>query len=231
MKQRNDNIALIRELAASEGGVFTSALAQSFGISKHALSHASKTGFIERIAHGVYRVNSSIDDGLDSLRGFYKLTSPSRWTHERMREFDGIAVTGATAAYMHGIGDLQPAPYVIAVPKRFNSRSKEVKYTVMSLRPEDVTWSFGVPVATLEETIAALIAFHEDLSLVFDCFVDAVRKYGASTFDADSLKDKLGVRLYAELLQGATDALPDGFAIRPIDENGHLSIVNERAGY
>lgn len=231
MKQRIDNIALIRELAASEGGVFTSALAQSFGISKHALSHASKTGLIERIAHGAYRINSSIDDGLDPLRGFYKLTRPDEWTHERMQNFDGIAITGPTAAYIHDIGDLQPTPYAIAVPRRFNSRNSEARYTVMALQPDDVTWSHGIPITKLEKTIAILIASHEDPSLVADCFIDAVKKYGTNIFDANNLKAKIGDRSYATLLQNAADTLPEGFSIKAIDENGHLAIMEEKAGH
>lgn len=229
MKQRTDNIALIRELAASEDGVFTSALAQSYGISKHALSHAAKTGLIERIAHGAYRMSSSMDDGFDSLRGFYKLTSPSKWTHERIRDFDGIAVTGATAAHMHGIGDLQSSPYVMAVPKRYNSRNSGIHYAVIALQSEDVTWSFGIPVTTLETTLANLITTHEDPSLVADCFIDAVRKYGSTTFNANTLRQKIGDQLYETLMKDAADALSEGHRIIPIDDEGHLAIVDEKA--
>lgn len=229
MKQRTDNIALIRELAASENGVFPSALAQSIGISKHALSHAAKTGLIERMAHGAYRMSSSMDDGFDSLRALYKLTSPSKWTHERMRDFDGVAVTGATAAHMHGIGDLQSSPYVMAVPKRYNSRNSGIHYVVMTLQPEDVTWSFGIPVTTLETTLANLIAAHEDPSLVADCLIDAIMKYGSTTFNANILREKIGDRHYEMLLKDTGDALPEGRRIIPIDDEGHLAIVDEKA--
>ena len=231
MSNRRDNISLIRELAASEGGVFTSALARSFGISKHALSHASRTGLLERVAHGAYRMCTSIDDGFDALRASYKLTAPGKWTYDRIREFDGIAVAGVTAACLHEIGNFHANPYVIAVSKRFNSRNTQVRYTVRHLKSVDVVWKKGLPVLSVEATLGSLVADHEDQSLVADCFIDAIRKYGATELTANSLKGRIGEARYDFLMEAAISALPDGYSIRVVDERGHLAIMSrEEAG-
>ncbi len=226
MSNRRDNISLIRELAASEGGVFTSVLAQSFGISKHALSHASQTGLLERVAHGAYRICTSVDDGFDVLRAFYKLTAPEKWTYDRIREFDGIAVAGATAACLHEIGDFHADPYIIAVPKRFNSRNAQAHYPVRHLKSGDVVWRKGLPVLSVEATLGFLIVGHADQSLVADCFIDAIRKYGATELTANSLKGRIGEARYDFLMEAAISALPDGYSIGVVDGRGHLAIVS-----
>lgn len=227
MEKRTDNRALLRELAASENGVFTSALAQACGISKHALSHAAKTGLLERIAHGAYRVSSSADDGLDVLRAHYKLINPRKWMYERMRDFDGAALVGTTAAFMHGIGDFQIEPFFIAVPKRFNSRSESVCYPVMEIAPTDVVWKHGLPVATLDLTLATLVGMNEDPSNIANCFVDAIRRYGMTELDARALRRRLGDAAYGALVDGAQAVLARGYQIEEIDDMGHLAIVLE----
>lgn len=94
----------------------------------------------------------------------YKLTDPEKRTHERMRSFGGLAVAGATAAYMHGIGDLHPNPYEIAAPRRFNSRMDDARFPIKPLSEADIAWKSGIPVMRVEATIASLAEGNEDAS-------------------------------------------------------------------
>lgn len=73
-----------------------------------------------------------------------------------MRSFDGLAVAGATTAYMHGIGDLHPNPYEIAAPRRFNSRMDDTRFPIKPLSEADIAWKSGIPVMRVEATIASL---------------------------------------------------------------------------
>ena len=62
------NIAAIEELASSEGGIFTSRQAARAGIPRYALSHAAKSGRIERLRHGAYRLSSLPSTAVDELK-------------------------------------------------------------------------------------------------------------------------------------------------------------------
>lgn len=222
------NMSNIEELAASEDGVFTAAQARLFGIPRYALTYAEKAGKVERIVHGAYRLTSSLDDGLDGLRAAYKLTAPEKWTHERMRSFDGFAVFGATAAYIHGIGSLHPDPYEIATPRRFNSRMDGVRFSIKPLSEADVVWKSGVPITRVETTIACLANDGEEASLVAGAFTEAVRKYGATAMDIRMLRKRLGEERYDELLCAA-GIVPFGETeLVETDSAGHVALIVKR---
>ena len=223
-----DNISAIAELAASEDGVFTAAQARRFGIPRYALAHAADAGRIERLVHGAYRLTSSLDDGLDDLRAAYKLTAPEKWSHERMRSFDGFAVVGVTAAYLHGIGDFHPDPYEIAAPRRFNSRMGNVWFSIAHLSEGDVSWRSGIPVTRVEATLAALAKGDEDSSLVADAFVGAVRKYGGVEMDVRILRERLGEDRYAGLLCAAGIAPFGSRELVELDAAGHVALIENK---
>lgn len=222
------NISSIEELAASEDGVFTAVQARLLDIPRYSLAYAEKAGKIERIAHGAYRLASSIDDGLDELRAVYKLTAPKKWTHERMRSFDGFAVTGATAAYIHGIGNLHPDPYEIAAPRRFNSRMNGVRFPIKSLSEADIIWKLGIPVTRVEATISSLVDAGVDVSLVADAFVEAVRKYGATDMDIQVLRKRLGAARFDELLCAAGIVPYSETELVETDGAGHVALIERR---
>lgn len=221
-----DNRAAIAELAASEDGVFTSAQAMRLGIPRYALSQASKSGYIERLGQGAYRLASRMDDGLDELRALYKLTSPSSLTQERMGQgFDGVAAAGSTAAYILGVGDLYPSPWELVTPKRFNTRRDGVKFKVGNLGAEDVLWEDGVPVTRPELTIDYLLRDGFDMSIVGDAFEDAIRKYGPTLLDIDKLEGLLGERLYHNLCLSAGIGGKGSRRLVRLDSKGHVALI------
>lgn len=223
------HIKKIEELASSEGGVFTSGQAGRQGIPLYALSYAHRAGRIERVAHGAYRLSSSISDGLDTLRAAYKLTAPRVFTYERMGSgFDGVAARGASAAYVLEVGDIRPRPWDLAVRQRFNSRMKDVRFRVEYLERQDVTWESGLPVTRPERTIADLLRDDWDVSLVCDVFIDAVKKYGATSFDMRYLQELLGTA-GMEALLSASGLCDDGpYQLIALDNGGHVAISEAR---
>ena len=226
MKNRS-NIAAIEDLALSEGGVFTTAQAVRLGIPRDALAYAARSGHIERIAQGAYRLAATADDGLDELRAAWKLTAPSTFSYERSKieGWDGVAVCGSTASFILGIGDFYASPYHIATPRRINSRRRNVRFVRADVSREDIVWLGGLPVTRPEVTIAMLVRLGEDPSLIADAFVDAVRTYGSTSLDIKRARVMLGERVFEQLLEDAGIALEGPRRLIRLDELGHVAIV------
>lgn len=172
---RNDYISAMNELSASEG-VFTSRQATRLGITAKALFQAAASGRAERIAHGAYRLAGTPATERDHVAAIWKLTAPAKFTHERMAAWDGIAIGGASAASILGIGDFWLSPYRIYAPKRTNSRKAEASFAVRSVEECDIAWVDGLSVTKLERTLVDLCLDFEDPSLVEDALRDAARK-------------------------------------------------------
>lgn len=174
---RKDNRALINELSASER-VFTTAQAERLGVSRDALAKACASGRLFRIAHGAYRMAGVPQTELDELIALWKLTKPALFFHERAsREgWDGIAVSGPTAASVLGIGDFYLSPYRLVAPRRIRSNASNVTFATRRVEREDVSFSEGFPVTRLERTLVDLVLDDEDPSLVVDALEDARSK-------------------------------------------------------
>ena len=222
-----DNIAAIEELAASEGGVFTTAQAARLGIPRDSLAYAARAGRIERIAHGAYRLSAAEDDGLDELRAVWKLTAPDRFSNERAntQDWDGVVVCGPTAASILEIGDFYASPYHIAAPKRINSRRKDVRFVRADVTRGDIMLRAGLPVMRVEATISSLVNLREDPSLVADAFVDAVRRYGSTSFNLDRLIEMIGESTFARIECDAGAGPHGSRKLIRLDGLGHIAIA------
>ena len=172
-----DYISTINELSATEG-VFTTAQATRMGITRKALSQAVSSGRAERIIHGAYRLTGTPESFVDELSAVWKLTSPSSFTYERMKEkdWDGITIGGVTAASLLGIGDFYLSPYRIYAPKRINSRIASASFAKRQIPFGEVVWVDSLPVTCAERVLVDLCLDYEDPSLIGDTFNDAVGK-------------------------------------------------------
>lgn len=215
------NIAAIDELCSLED-VFTTAQAARSGISRLALSRAVAAGYLERLGHGVYRRASSLGTEHIDVQAGWKITSPGKFSHERLSEpFDGVAARGRSAACIHGIGDFLPYPAEIAVPRRFNSRREGVDYRRESLTVDDVVWRERLPVTRIGKTLLDLWCDGEDPSLVGNTLVDAVDKYGTDTLTIGELEGYLGKDLLEEML-ASSDA---DTSMIVTDKIGHIALM------
>lgn len=167
----------LRELAATEG-VFTTAQAGRFGISPNDLAQYTKSGTVERIAHGAYRLCGSTPSTLDELKAIWKLTDPDKLSHERMgiAYWDGVSIGGSTAAAIHGIGDFHLSPYRLIAPQRIQSRRKCARFGKRSVDATDVVFIEGLPVTRMERTLVDLVLDNEDPSLIEGAYRDAKSK-------------------------------------------------------
>lgn len=156
-------------IAEAHWGMFTTAQAASSGIDRARLSRLSATGAITRELQGVYRMAGA-------PLGEHALTYATWLALGGDRaEVPSVVAAGETAATLHGMGDFYPAGWDFIVPTRRSTRLPGVRLRVRTLTPAEVTYLDGMPVLTVERTIADLIGQWTDLSLVADAVRDAVR--------------------------------------------------------
>ncbi len=172
--KRNDYTQALNELSATEG-VFTTAQAQALGIPRNVLAKACESGKLIRIVQGAYRMAGTPASQLDDLAAVWKLTRPSKLTHERMpaEAWDGITIAGSTAASILEIGDFYLSPYRILAPMRINSRNNMVEFGVRKVSRDDVIFIDSIPVTKIERTLVDLVLDNEDPSLIQDALADA----------------------------------------------------------
>lgn len=173
------NIRAISELSESEG-VFTTAQAARLDISRDALAHACRTGRLERICHGAYRMSGTQRQETDELNALWKLTNPSLYAWERKRQWDGISVSGTTAASLQQMGDFYLSPYRMTTPTRINTRNESLSFAKREIAEQDIVWLDGLPVTKPERTLIDLCLDRKDPSLIIDAYHDALER-GLST--------------------------------------------------
>lgn len=214
MKNRN-HISSIIEIAEFEG-VFTTAQAARLDISRDALHDACKSGRLERIAHGAYRLMGSGFEETDELFALWKLTAPKLFAHERLAHWDGICVGGSSAAYLNGMGDFHLSPYRFYSKKRINSRNPSARFGIRDIDRKDVSVERGIPVTRPERTIFDIMLDREDPSLIVDALHDAANPNRSFNYARlqEMLVEKYGMAkgnfIFKSLL--ADSGIPEGRA-------------------
>lgn len=173
------------ELTSGQWGLVTAAQAMQVGVSRMRLSREVTSGRLERLLAGVYRDSGAPVDPWQGVRAAWLASDPGRRAEERLGDgAAGVVVGGATAAYLHGIGDLQPEPVELYSPTRRQTERAGLRYRIRRLGDRDITLVNGLPVTSVERTLADLVADRHDITLVVDALRDAVR---TSTVDLDRL--------------------------------------------
>jgi len=184
-----DALRMLAELTSHQWGMVTSAQASMHGITRLGLSRLTEAGHLVRLAHGVYMDAGAPGDEFDDLRAAWLSTEPGRLAEERIGDrANGVVVGGESASRIHRIGDLQAHRHDFVSPVRRQSQRHEIRYRLRVLDPGDVTLVEGLPVMTLERTIADLVEDLGELSLVADVLRDASRK---RILDLDRLRQLL----------------------------------------
>ncbi|WP_182920387.1 type IV toxin-antitoxin system AbiEi family antitoxin domain-containing protein [Nocardioides cavernaquae] len=186
---------MLAEVTASQWGMVTSAQASMHGVTRLDLARLADSGHLTRLAHGVYMDSGTPGDQFDDLRAAWLSTDPKLMAEDRLRDRDnGVVAAGLSAARLHDIGDMWEGPHDFVAPVRRQSQRAEIRYRQRVLDPRDVTVTEGLPVMTLERTIADLVEAVGDLSLVGDALRDAWRKRNLNLGRLSELLDPLAAR-------------------------------------
>lgn len=161
-------------LMATQWGLVTTAQAQHVGVSRSTLNKLETEGKLERLLKGVYRNTSAPSERFESIHAAWLSIYPQRTAEERLQDPIPDAVASShTAAWLLGIGDIVPEPYCFSTPVRKQTQRTGITLRTRKYHPESLTNREGLPVTTIEQTIADLIEDGTDLSLVSDIFLNA----------------------------------------------------------
>lgn len=166
----------ISAITAFQWGMITSVQASQLGVSTLVLSRLTSAGLLERVGRGVYRLAGAPADQHEALKAAWLSTDPGRTASARLEDSTaGVVVAGASAANLHGIGDLWADRHDFVSPSRRQSQRKGLRFRVRTLVPQDVTVIGGLPVMSVERALADLLDDLGDVSLVAIALRDAER--------------------------------------------------------
>ena len=168
--------ARLGAVAESQHGYFTRAQAVREGVGDMALQRAVRSGAIERLDHGVYRIAGAGYDPHQQLRVAWLRLTPELSARERTLR-PHLWVSHRSAAGLFDLG------VVIAdVPEFISDRRLQARVDVKihrrsrGLRREEWTVHDGFAVTTPARTIADLVADHMDGGHVGSIVADALAR-------------------------------------------------------
>ena len=143
-----DALEVLELLGSTQRGLVTTAQARESGLPGVDLTRLTDSGKLLRVRHGVYALPSAGADRLQDLRAAWLATSAN----------GDVIVSGASAAVVHGLGDLVPAAHEFTAPVRRQSTLPDLRFHRAELSDDDVTVVDGLPVTTVVRTAADLAA-------------------------------------------------------------------------
>ncbi len=170
-----DTIRALNDIASSQKGMFTTAQAQGAGVERYAVSRLEKLGNIERLAKGVYRMGGAPGQREEDVFAAWLSLNPGRRPGSPPAERDPIAM-GATAAWLHHIGEVGPTPYEFCMDERRQTQRPDLVLRKRKIDAADVTVVSGIPATTPSRTVIDLIDYGEDLSLIANVLNDALAR-------------------------------------------------------
>ena len=174
-------------LAEDNDGLVTADQARAEGFTDSVLARLAQRRRIIRIARGVYRI---------------PYLSPGRFSQYREavlwakanRGPDPIAISHATALAVYGISDANPASIHLTVPRSARLRRRTPKGVTVhhgDLSTNDISIHEGLPVTTIERTIADLLQSGGRTDLLKQAISDARREGYISDAGATRLRRRI----------------------------------------
>lgn len=183
-RSRFDELAA---LAEDNDGLVTAEQARASGFADSVLARLAQRKRIERIARGVYRI---------------PYVSPGRFSQYREavlwakanRGPATVALSHETALVVYGISDANPALIHLTVPASARLRRKKPKGVVVhhgDLGPNDVMIHEGLPLTTVDKTIADLLESGGRTDLMMQAVSDARREGYINNTEAARLRRRI----------------------------------------
>lgn len=176
------NTDKLYELAEDQYGYFTAVQAIKAGVRRPSLTKMAKTGQIERVAWGVYRLSNFPRSPLDQYM------EATLWP----REVQGT-ISHDTALQLHGVSDVNPDRIHFTVPPHYRIRRaipRLYRISRADLPKADVTSHEGIPVTTLSRTIRDCGAAHLGPALLHQAITQGLATGLLDSADATTLEQQ-----------------------------------------
>jgi hypothetical protein len=182
---RYSTLSRIARIAEDQWGLITRRQAEGAGVSQATLQRLAKTGILDRVAHGVYRLTGAPQPDHLDLRAAWLQLAPEVPAWERTPE-QGV-VSHRSAAALYGLGHLPADRHEFTLPERRQSRRSDVRLHHRAVRPGDWIVLHGMPVTRPSRIAADLLDDKEDPEAVAQVIADSLRPvydYPAAFADA-----------------------------------------------
>src|SRR5450759_3014436 len=169
-------VARASHIAAGQWGLLTTAQAVHEGISRLQLARLADAGVLQRVGRGVYATTSSAAEHL-SLRAAWLALDPAHTAELRLvNPIAAGVVSHASAAGLHQLGDLLDDQHEFTLAQRKQTARGGIRIHRGDLLEQDVTVVEGLPVTTVERTIADLLSAGRDPDHVAQNIGEGVRR-------------------------------------------------------
>ena len=155
------------DLAELQGGYFTTRHAVEAGVSTRLLTYYAHAGDIERVAHGVYRLNRF------PMHRCGEAIAATLWAGP------GSVVSHDSALAVYGLGPAMSTVVHVSVPRRFRGTRPGVVVHVAPLTAGEMTVWDDVPVTSIVRTLTDAAA-ESDPALAVEAARDALH-HGLTT--------------------------------------------------
>lgn len=182
---RYSTLSRIARIAEDQWGLITRRQAEGAGVSQATLQRLAKTGILDRVAHGVYRLTGAPQPDHLDLRAAWLQLAPEVPAWERTPE-QGV-VSHRSAAALYGLGHLPADRHEFTLPERRQSRRSDVRLHHRAVRPGEWIVLHGMPVTRPSRIAADLLDDKEDPEAVAQVIADSLRPvydYPAAFADA-----------------------------------------------
>ena len=184
----DSTVSRLGVLAERRWGMFTTALAETVGVSRKHLVRMTTSGVLERLTQGVYRMAGTPPQDHENIYATW-LALGGATSQPTETGAPALVAAGVTAAVVHDIGDFFLDGIDFIVGSRKTTRLPEVRLRIRPLLPADTISVSGLPALTVERTITDLLDLGTDTSLIDDALREAAR-FGKIT-DPQRLRDDL----------------------------------------
>jgi predicted transcriptional regulator of viral defense system len=133
------------EIAENQAGYFTAQQARAVGFSWERLSSNVKNGKFLRVAHGIYRLSHFPGSPYEDLF--------VAW----LRTGKDSVISHESALAIYDLADVLPSEVNVIVPRTASRRRTGIRLHTSHLNPGDVTFREGLPLTTIERTMADVI--------------------------------------------------------------------------
>ena len=130
------------EIAERQAGYFAAYQARSVGFSWERLSTNVKTRRFQRVAHGVYRLSQFPGSQHEDLFVAWLRTGP-----------DSV-ISHESALSVYDLSDVLPGEIHVTIPRTGSRRREGIRLHTNRLREDEITTREGLPITTVERTIA-----------------------------------------------------------------------------